>query len=128
MVKIRHEFGFDEPHPRHGRERIDECLAYAKMVLRDVVFPLQRYFFLGLQTGAHSFDGVRLDCVTCNRRKFGDKNNHAAILAPNSFQYHDMIAMYSHALDRLSISSKCNINNERTRCTLGMLLRNVSVF
>ena len=39
MTKMRREFGFDEPHPRHGRVPVDECLEYVEMVLRDVVFP-----------------------------------------------------------------------------------------
>lgn len=42
MVKVRHEFGYDEPHPRWGRVQTEDCLEYATMVLKEVVLPLQR--------------------------------------------------------------------------------------
>ncbi|CAJ1938058.1 unnamed protein product [Cylindrotheca closterium] len=44
MVKVRHEFGFDEPHPRWGRVPVEECLDYATMILKEVVLPLQRFY------------------------------------------------------------------------------------
>lgn len=40
MVKVRHEFGFDEPHPRHGRVVEEHCLAYALKIIDQVIIPL----------------------------------------------------------------------------------------
>lgn len=42
MVKVRHEFGFDEPHPRWGRVPEGESLKYATVILKQIVLPLQR--------------------------------------------------------------------------------------
>jgi len=43
MVKTRLEYGFDEPHPRHGRVDIDRCEIYAKSVLEEIVAILHTY-------------------------------------------------------------------------------------
>ncbi|KAG7366274.1 phosphotransferase enzyme family protein [Nitzschia inconspicua] len=42
MVKIRIEFGFDEPHPRWGRVPVDQALQYARLVLRQTMIPLHQ--------------------------------------------------------------------------------------
>ena len=42
MVKVRHEFGFDEPHPRWGRVPEPQALEYALLVLRSVIIPMHR--------------------------------------------------------------------------------------
>lgn len=42
MVKIRKEFGCDEPHPRWGRVPEHQALEYARLVLAQVVIPLHR--------------------------------------------------------------------------------------
>jgi Phosphotransferase enzyme family len=43
MVKVRHEFGFEEAHPRWGRVPLDNVLEYATDVLMTVTIPLHRY-------------------------------------------------------------------------------------
>jgi thiamine kinase-like enzyme len=43
MIIVRHEFGFDEPHPRWGRVPDDQALEYALMVLHQVILPLHRH-------------------------------------------------------------------------------------
>lgn len=43
MVKSRFEFSFEEPHPRWGRVPENECVDYAKSVLRQVILPMHRY-------------------------------------------------------------------------------------
>ena len=53
MVKVRHEFGFDEPHPRHGRVCVEESLEYAVHVLNVLVLPLHFSFFDESYTGGH---------------------------------------------------------------------------
>ena len=45
MVKNRHEFGFDEPHPRHGRVNTDQALDYALVVLDTIIFPVHTAFY-----------------------------------------------------------------------------------
>mmetsp|Transcript_14962 Transcript_14962/g.29897 ORF Transcript_14962/g.29897 Transcript_14962/m.29897 type:complete len:450 (+) Transcript_14962:235-1584(+) len=44
MVKMRREFGADEPHPRHGRVDAEQAERYAMMVLKAVVLPMHAYF------------------------------------------------------------------------------------
>jgi thiamine kinase-like enzyme len=43
MIKIRTEFGFDEPHPRWGRVPVDQALQYARIILQRVLLPLHCY-------------------------------------------------------------------------------------
>ena len=43
MIKIRMEFGFEEPHPRWGRVPVDQALHYAGTILHEVLLPLHRY-------------------------------------------------------------------------------------
>jgi len=45
MVKVRHEFGFDEPHPRHGRVDSNRSLSYALQVLDQIIKPLHHPFY-----------------------------------------------------------------------------------
>jgi len=66
MVKVRHEFGFNEPHPRHGRVPTDECLDYAMMVLHNVVIQIQTYFFmLGSDLSVNDDDDTSI--LKCSR-------------------------------------------------------------
>lgn len=44
MIKVRSEFGFDEPHPRWGRVPVDQCLDYVFHVLERFTLPMHRYF------------------------------------------------------------------------------------
>lgn len=46
MIKVRPEFGFDEPHPRWGRVPVDQCLDYVFHVLEKFTIPLHRHFLL----------------------------------------------------------------------------------
>jgi thiamine kinase-like enzyme len=45
MIKTRHEFGFEEPHPRHGRVPQEHSLDYALQVLKNIIIPLHSHFF-----------------------------------------------------------------------------------
>jgi thiamine kinase-like enzyme len=42
MIHVRHEFGFDEPHPRWGRLPVESCEQYGDLLLQQVVIPLHR--------------------------------------------------------------------------------------
>uniref|UniRef100_A0A7S1BSL3 Aminoglycoside phosphotransferase domain-containing protein n=1 Tax=Corethron hystrix TaxID=216773 RepID=A0A7S1BSL3_9STRA len=44
MVKIRREYGYDEPHMRHGRVDEGRAADYARKVVRDVVLPIHSYY------------------------------------------------------------------------------------
>lgn len=44
MIPIRHEWGFDEPHPRWGRVPVDKCLIYVIHILERFILPMHRYF------------------------------------------------------------------------------------
>ena len=43
MIKIRREFGFDEPHPRWGRVPVDEALEYALSITKQFLLPLHSH-------------------------------------------------------------------------------------
>jgi Phosphotransferase enzyme family len=73
MVLIRHEFGFDEPHPRWGRVPEDSCLEYAMMVLKEVILPI------------HAFRW---------KNPFDDKAN-----GRRPIQFCDMVDLYQSKLD-----------------------------
>ena len=66
MIKVRHEFGFSEPHPRHGRVPTDECLDYSMMILQNVVIPIQTYFFM-LGSDLSLEDEVDTSILKCSR-------------------------------------------------------------
>ena len=92
MIKIRQEFGFYEPHPRHGRIPIDECLEYSRMILNDVVMPIQSYFFM-LNGNTENIDNHLTSIGWCNSNQ-----------ETRPFQYHDMITLYRQALHQISIT------------------------
>ena len=119
MTKIRHEFGFDEPHPRHGRVPINECSDYAHMILRDVVLPIQFSFFDWSSSSSSSTQPPSLDGVDW-------KNNLCALTVDSQsskpFQYHDMIAVYRLALQRLSAAQQtATVDDERMDALLRMM-------
>ena len=124
MTKIRHEFGFDEPHPRHGRVPIDECSDYAHMILRDVVLPVQFSFFewssssssSSLQPSVNDVEWKDSLCVLAVDSQ-----------ASKSFQYQDMIAVYRLAQQRLSAAKKnATVDDERMDALLQMMYECVS--
>ena len=84
MVKIRHEFGFDEPHPRWGRVPQDECLQYTLEVLRNVTMPLHRYL---AENNNNNNNTPQVD-LCCE-----DNDN-------NPITYQTMVVSYRRALER----------------------------
>jgi hypothetical protein len=97
MVKIRHEFGCDEPHPRHGRVKEDQALNYAMQVMDSVVFPLQGAFFSSTDDGRN-----------CN--KMSEEEEDLTVLGkpgnlkPKPFRFMDMVAIYRDAAKKISDS------------------------
>lgn len=121
MIKTRHEFGFDEPHPRHGRVPTDECFDYAMMILHDVVIPLQSYFFVMSDHPAV----MKSQPVLESLRSIGWVDNEQANKTVKPIQYHDMIAVYRCELRRLSTANRLRSaeggNDERIAFLLKLL-------
>jgi len=114
MIKIRHEFGFNEPHPRHGRVPIDECLEYSRLILNDVVLPIQTYFFM-MDGNTENIDNHLTSIGWCNSNQ-----------ETRPFQYHDMITIYRQALHQMSITIHDNhvkgtVIDERMKTLLSMV-------
>jgi len=114
MTKIRHEFGFDEAHPRHGRVPIDECLDYGMMVLRDVVMPIQSYFFF------LSSEATSSEEVLKNVPYIGLFDSDQAV---KSFHYEDMVSVFRHALTRLSTANARHTERETSVGKIDSLLQ-----
>ncbi|KAL7443184.1 hypothetical protein ACHAXH_006632 [Discostella pseudostelligera] len=127
MIKIRHEFGFCEPHPRHGRVPTDECLDYAMMILHDVVIPLQSYFFV-IESADHVVMGTQPMVEHLRSIGWVDPTKLSQTVKP--FQYHDMITVYRYALDRLSkanaVRHKEGEKDERMDFLLSLLVKCVN--
>jgi thiamine kinase-like enzyme len=125
MTKSRHEFGFDEPHPRHGRVPIDECFEYAQMILRDVVLPIQFSFFEWSSSSSLTTPDGYINCNsvewTHNLCTLGIDRQKV-----KPYHYHDMIAVHRDALERLSTAhhnatTKVVVDDERMGTLLQMM-------
>ena len=114
MIKIRHEYGFKELHPRHGRVCREECLDYVTMVLRDVVLPLQKYFFF---KDTDQFNGIDLTSISCEQMR----NEQRIVSTSHAFRYLDMVSICIHAVDYMSTSTKYNRSDDRANFLLNIL-------
>jgi hypothetical protein len=128
MTKIRYEFGFDEPHPRHGRVPVDECLDYAQMILRDVVLPIQFSFFEWSSSSSSSSSSLLSSSIQFSGHGADWKLNLRAVAVdwqtdtPKPFDYHDMVAVYRLALQRLSAARQdAGVDDERMDTLLKMM-------
>ena len=91
MVKIRHEFGFDEPHPRWGRVKEDQALNYAMRVMDSVVLPIQSAFF------SSTADNTAMQGHEKDMAILGRPGN----VKPTAFRYLDMVATYHEAANKM---------------------------
>ena len=101
MIKIRHEFGFDEPHPRWGRVPVDQCLDYVFHLLQRFIVPVHRYFL-----------------------SMGTVLNRSVKMKPRT--YNDMIQLYKKAYNKMIRELKDVANDEtQTRIiqTLGLCIQ-----
>eukprot|EP00980_Cylindrotheca_fusiformis_P015454 scaffold4345_cov125-Cylindrotheca_fusiformis.AAC.2 len=92
MVKVRHEFGFDEPHPRWGRVPEDESLKYATLILNQFVIPLQN--------------------ETRNKKSYTSEGNGVDVA--NVKTYATMIQQYKQLLDQMLKPASPTDNNKKT--------------
>jgi len=107
MVKIRKEFGFDEPHPRHGRVCVEHALEYAEHVLENAIIPLHTIFF-DRESNDDSFNYIiRQEIHVLNANNFR--------CSGGAISYHDMVQLYQeniyqikkkHKFDRQSKTEK----------------------
>eukprot|EP00559_Dactyliosolen_fragilissimus_P003712 CAMPEP_0184867022 /NCGR_PEP_ID=MMETSP0580-20130426/24760_1 /TAXON_ID=1118495 /ORGANISM="Dactyliosolen fragilissimus" /LENGTH=497 /DNA_ID=CAMNT_0027367017 /DNA_START=51 /DNA_END=1540 /DNA_ORIENTATION=+ len=94
MIKDREEFGFVEPHPRHGRVSVELCLDYALHVLKVVILPIHCAFFLRSFSNNFLKDKEMDTDNVCN-------TSRAQNIRSSPYRYHDMVSIYSKALAQL---------------------------
>ena len=113
MVKIRHEFGYDEPHPRWGRVPVDKCLQYALTVLRQVIIPIHQFCVKAKSTN-DSLRDLRhclTACQTVSLRQEG-----------RPFTYDSMVQRYKDAYQRMnSVCSTEKYCHERLLAAIKVL-------
>ncbi len=88
MVSVRHEFGFDEPHPRWGRVPESQALEYATLVLDQVIIPLH--------LGSRGIDAIRIM----------ESEKNSSLSTSNSFgccyTYGSMITLCQQAYQKIT--------------------------
>ena len=126
MIPIRHEFGFDEPHPRWGRIPIDQALDYGYMVIDQVLVPLHiqssRSFFEFLSSSQHEPLHIRTKDDTAGTTtaaaslvQRGQDNSTSNTNVPRGIQYSDMVPIYQQAWDRM-IHQYCQLQKQTYPC------------
>ena len=113
MVKARHEFGFDESHPRHGRVEAGQSIQYALEVMDNVVLPIQDFFLISSRTGLPMKEDVRLAVRTLGNTCASDGRITTQIDA-KPYWYQDMIALYENAACRLTQELSANGHSDAT--------------
>jgi hypothetical protein len=113
MIKARYEFGYNEPHPRHGRVCTKYSLTYGKKLLRTILFPIHHWFFQlhGLRNKTHT-DGRQSEHR--NEQLLHALGTHPTMDPPKEGgarprRYMDMIHLYEVALQRIAQISHGNI-------------------
>jgi len=111
MVKVRREFGFDEPHPRHGRVCIENALEYAMNVLNCVVIPMHTVFF-SFDAAAASGDGGGGEndnygeWMQTFRDEIQTLNMYNIYGSGKGVTYEDMVHLYHDRMDKIQQSLK----------------------
>lgn len=104
MIKTRHEFGFDEPHPRWGRVPVARCLPYALAVLHQVVVPIHRYHAtVSSPEPANQLLGYRV-------------NDHKV----RGYRFSDMVGLYERTLAEIDPGNDDKMNQSMARLESGV--------
>jgi len=126
MVKIRHEFGFDEPHPRHGRVPVELSLTYAINILNSFILPLHSAFFLASdksnrfssnmkKSWTHEDDVMRKDLqnTSWNSSCLKKQTQNDGTKSPTSqpCRYQDMLSVYDNAIMKLEEKINATMDN-----------------
>jgi hypothetical protein len=93
MVTIRHEFGFDEPHPRWGRVPVDQCLTYCFHILERFILPMHGYFL------SNEGSSALLDWTDLGTQSSSSSSAAKGNVKPRT--YKDMIALYERAHSKM---------------------------
>ncbi len=122
MVKIRKEFGFDEPHPRHGRVCIEDALEYTTHVLDAVVIPIHGAFFshfLNSPSDAHmeGFHCFRFERFLKEIATL--KENSANSGSGDGFMYEDMIRKHQEII--LQLEEEANARDTKEGNILNLI-------
>lgn len=88
MTPVRHEFGFDEPHPRWGRLPVESCHVYGDLLLQQVVIPLHRQW-LHSERDTKGLLGLSGEETTLR-----------------GLRYPDMINLYQHYMSQVLVPAK----------------------
>lgn len=110
MVKVRREYGFDEPHPRHGRVTEENSQFYAMKVIEQIVLPIHEFFF---------------------KRRCPDRISleDLSLLNPDgAVEYLDMVNTYDRALKKLIKHIMCDENNTNWTKLLVVVLEQSILF
>jgi thiamine kinase-like enzyme len=100
MIKVRKEFGFDEPHPRWGRVPIHQSLQYSQLILHRVMIPL------------HYQTAIINRIRTCPKDDDGNDQQHQDIV----HTYSSMVNLYRDAYNSMVKSlSSWNSHNDNER-------------
>jgi hypothetical protein len=92
MIKVRTEYGFEEPHPRWGRVPVDHALMYCQIVLHQVVIPLHNH------TG-RLWEG-RKDCKSSGEGWVVTPPSQS----PQVYSYSTMVQLYRDAWNDMTLS------------------------
>lgn len=94
MVKVRHEFGFDEPHPRHGRVNEMDCLQYAFQLVDVILIPLHTAHIISHPKRKLSIHSSLLHKKIMPSQNNNNRGSHEYVYEP--WSYHHMLEIYSH--------------------------------
>ena len=103
MVKVRHEFGFSEPHPRHGRVCQKDSLQYALQLLDSIVIPIHIQFFL-----EDKMNDLPVKTLI-DGQHVPEKDEEKL---PSPITYNDMINFYKHTLSKMKDAAENYIDKK----------------
>ena len=106
MVKVRKEFGFDEPHPRHGRVCVEHALEYAAHLLEDAIIPMHTIFF-DVENNAAKEPSLREEIRDLNTNNF--RRSGIAI------KYLDMVKLYQEQTCQIIAERSSDCQNQSDR-------------
>ena len=129
MVKIRYEFGFDEPHPRHGRVCVDLALDYAIHVLDSIVLPLHFVFYrsyFGCTTKNPLMISSKEDTMSLQWEGHTVNSDFKHTSETLACTYIDMVRLYSDTLVKIvnQIQSNQQTRNDGYLTILAQVLQN----
>jgi len=118
MVKVRKEFGFDEPHPRHGRVCVEHALEYAAHLLEDAIIPTHTIFFDIENENNAANESLREEIRDLNTNNF--RRSGIAI------SYLDMVKLYQEKICQIIADRSSDCQNQSDR--MGVFITTIEGF